>query len=77
MVQCGTSVISELTQWSGSLTCLASDLGQARQKYVCTIPFLGGLHQKAATKIRETCEKNMCTPSNLIEATNSIVTAYQ
>ncbi len=24
-------VISELTQWSGSLTCLASDLGQAHQ----------------------------------------------
>jgi hypothetical protein len=39
MVRYGTSVISELTQWSGSLTCLASDLGQARQKYVCTIPF--------------------------------------
>ncbi len=35
----GTYVISELTQWSGSLTRLASDLGQARQKYVCTIPF--------------------------------------
>jgi hypothetical protein len=32
-------VISELTQWSGSLTHLASALGQARQKYVCTIPF--------------------------------------
>jgi hypothetical protein len=28
--------ISELTQWSGSLTGLASDLGQARQKYICT-----------------------------------------
>ena len=26
-------VISELTQWSGSLTRLASGLGQARQKY--------------------------------------------
>ncbi len=35
----GASVISELTQWSGSLTRLVSDLGQARQKYVCTIPF--------------------------------------
>jgi hypothetical protein len=35
----GTSVILELTQWSGSLTRLASDLGQAHQKYVCTIPF--------------------------------------
>ena len=35
----GTSVILELTQWSGSLTPLASDLGQAHQKYVCTIPF--------------------------------------
>ena len=32
-------IISELTQWSSSLTRLASDLGQARQKYVCTIPF--------------------------------------
>jgi hypothetical protein len=32
-------VIPELTQWSGSLTGLASDLGQARQKYICTIPF--------------------------------------
>ncbi len=39
VVRYGTSVISELTQWSGSLICLASDLGQARQKYVCTIPF--------------------------------------
>ncbi len=27
------SVISELTQWSGSLTRLASDLGQERKKY--------------------------------------------
>jgi hypothetical protein len=35
----GAYVISELTQWSGSLTRLAYDLGQARQKYVCTIPF--------------------------------------
>jgi hypothetical protein len=35
----GASVISELTQWSGSLTCLVSDLGQVRQKYVCTVPF--------------------------------------
>jgi hypothetical protein len=35
----GTSVISELTQWSGSLTRLASDLGQAHQKYICMIPF--------------------------------------
>ncbi len=39
VAQYGTSVISELTQWSGSLTRLSSDLGQARQKYVCTIPF--------------------------------------
>jgi hypothetical protein len=36
----GASIISELTQWSGSLTRLASDLGQAaRQKYICMIPF--------------------------------------
>ncbi len=35
----GASIISELTQWSGSLTRLASDLGQARHKYVCRIPF--------------------------------------
>jgi hypothetical protein len=35
----GAFVISEPTQWSGSLTHLASDLGQALQKYVCTIPF--------------------------------------
>ncbi len=39
MMQYGASVISELTQWSGSLTRLASDLGQARQKYICKIPF--------------------------------------
>ncbi len=39
VVQRGAYVIPELTQWSGSLTHLASDLGQARQKYVCTIPF--------------------------------------
>ncbi len=30
-------VISELTWWSGSLTPLASDLGQACQKYVCRV----------------------------------------
>ncbi len=35
----GAYIISELTQWSGSLTRLASDLGQAHQKYVYTIPF--------------------------------------
>ncbi len=35
----GGYVIPELTQWSGSLTRLASDLGQARQKYIYTIPF--------------------------------------
>jgi hypothetical protein len=39
MAQYGMSVISELTQWSGSLTRLASDLGQVCQKYVCTMPF--------------------------------------
>jgi hypothetical protein len=32
-------VISKLNQWSGSLTRLASALGQARQKFVYTIPF--------------------------------------
>jgi hypothetical protein len=37
--QSKASHLSELTQWSGSLTSLASDLGQARQKYVSTIPF--------------------------------------
>ncbi len=35
----GAPVISELTQRSGSLTHLASDLGQVHQKYICTIPF--------------------------------------
>ncbi len=39
VAQRGSYVIPELTQWSGSLTRLASDLGQVRQKYVCTIPF--------------------------------------
>ncbi len=39
VVQRGAYVIPELTHWSGSLTRLASDLGQARQKYICTIPF--------------------------------------
>jgi hypothetical protein len=39
VAQRGAYVIPELTQWSGSLTHLASDLGQAHQKYVCTIPF--------------------------------------
>jgi hypothetical protein len=39
VAQYGAFVISELTQWSGSLIRLASDLGQACQKYVCTIPF--------------------------------------
>ncbi len=39
VAQYGASVISELTQWSGSLTRLASDLGQAHQKYVCMILF--------------------------------------
>ncbi len=39
MARCGVYVIPELTQRSGSLTCLASDLGQVRQKHVCMIPF--------------------------------------
>ncbi len=39
MARYGASVISELTQRSGSLTRLASDLGQACKKYICTIPF--------------------------------------
>jgi hypothetical protein len=39
VAQYGVSIISELTQWLGSLTRLASDLGQAHQKYVCTISF--------------------------------------
>ncbi len=39
VVQYGASIISELTQWSGSLTHLASDLGQVHQKYICAIPF--------------------------------------
>ena len=39
VVRYGAYVISELTQWSGSLTRLASDLGQAHQKTVCRIPF--------------------------------------
>jgi hypothetical protein len=39
-------VISELTQWSGSLTRLASDLGQARQKVHLYNTFLGGLRQQ-------------------------------
>jgi hypothetical protein len=43
MVQCGASVIPELTQWSGSLTHLASDHGQVHQKYVWYNNFLGGL----------------------------------
>ncbi len=30
-------VISGLTEWSGSLTRLASDLGQACQKYDCMV----------------------------------------
>ncbi len=39
MARHGAYVIPELTQWSGSLTRLVSDLGQACRKYVCTIPF--------------------------------------
>ncbi len=34
VAQYGASIISEMTQWSGSLTCLASDLVQAHQNYV-------------------------------------------
>ncbi len=45
MVQYGMYVIPELTQWSGSLTCLASDLGQACQKVCLYYTFLGGLRQ--------------------------------
>jgi hypothetical protein len=40
VAQYGASIISELTQWSGSLTHLASDLGQAHQKYICTVHLL-------------------------------------
>jgi hypothetical protein len=39
VAQCGVSVTSELTEQSGSLTHLESDLGRECQKYICTIPF--------------------------------------
>ncbi len=39
----GASVISELTQWSGSLTRLVSDLGQVHKKVRLYDTFLGGL----------------------------------
>ncbi len=45
-------VISELTQWSGSLTRLASDLGQVCQKYVCTV------HYRQLTPLAPTNEKS-------------------
>jgi hypothetical protein len=38
VVPCGTSATSELTQQSGFLTRLASDLGRACHKYICTVP---------------------------------------
>jgi hypothetical protein len=38
MAPCGASATSELTQQSGSLTRLASDLGWACHKYICTVP---------------------------------------
>ena len=47
MARYGVSVISELTQWSGSLTRLGSDLGQARQKLHLYNTFLGGLRQRS------------------------------
>jgi hypothetical protein len=39
VAQGGAYVIPELTQWSGSLTHLAPDLGQACQKYICIKTF--------------------------------------
>ncbi len=41
MAVCSASATSELTQWFGSLTRLASDLGQARQKIHLYGTFLG------------------------------------
>jgi hypothetical protein len=43
MAQCGVSATSELTQQSGFLTHLASDLGWARQKVRLYGTFLSGL----------------------------------
>jgi hypothetical protein len=37
VAQDSASVMSELTQQSGSLTRLASDLGRTRHKYHCTV----------------------------------------
>jgi hypothetical protein len=42
MAQCGTSATSGLTQQSGSLTRLASDLGRARQKVRLYGTFVSG-----------------------------------
>ncbi len=44
MVQRSASVMLELTQQSGSLTRLASDLGRARQKVRLYGTFVSGLH---------------------------------
>jgi hypothetical protein len=56
----------DLTQQSGLLTCLASDLCQVRQKYNCMVQFLSGSRQ---------CGK-LRTISSLVDE-NPIVTATQ
>ncbi len=53
MAQCSTSATSELTQWSGSLTHLASDLGQVHQKVRMYGTFLGGLRQLSLRRMVE------------------------
>jgi hypothetical protein len=55
----GASATSELTQQSGSLTGLASDLGRACQKFVCTI----GLRLFISFKLihKFVCCTNSCT----------------
>ncbi len=40
---CGELTTSDLTQWSGLYTRVASDLGQACQKYPCTVRGILGL----------------------------------
>jgi hypothetical protein len=46
MARYGASVISEMTQRSGSLTRLASDLGQARQEVLLFDTFQGSFYQR-------------------------------
>jgi hypothetical protein len=69
MVQCGASATSELTQRSGSLTCLAPDLGKACQNIHLYGTFVSSLRHACSPILSVSFKEMGCEPVLNLAAT--------